>query len=98
MNALPQKGLIPTKNYKLVSTTSENRANAKLAKHAFDGDPRTHWHTKFSDGVDDPRMQPGDERCLYTWFEPELSGDLSPAARKLVTQLEKKPGVDWKTP
>jgi len=48
VNQMPQKGLIPPKQYKLVRASSENRANGKLAKHAFDGDPRTHWHSQFA--------------------------------------------------
>ncbi|MFP4056933.1 MAG: sulfatase-like hydrolase/transferase [Candidatus Brocadiia bacterium] len=50
-HALPEKGLIPRKDYKLVRASSESRFNAKLAKYAFDADPLTHWHTKFQGGV-----------------------------------------------
>ena len=45
---LSTKGLIPQKQYKLVRVSSENRSNMKLAAHAFDGDPLTHWHSQFS--------------------------------------------------
>jgi hypothetical protein len=49
---MPQKGLIPPKQYKLVRVSSESRANGKLAKNAFDGDPGTWWHTNFEGNVD----------------------------------------------
>jgi len=52
VNKLPTKGLIPPKSYKLVRTSSENRANDKRARYAFDGEPRTWWHSKFTGGVD----------------------------------------------
>jgi len=45
---LPTQGLIPRKTYKLVRVSSENRSNMKLAAHAFDGDPLTHWHSQFT--------------------------------------------------
>ena len=48
VHPMPQKGLIPPKTYKLLRVSSENRANGKLARHAFDGDPRTHWHSQFT--------------------------------------------------
>ncbi|MFW6163722.1 MAG: sulfatase-like hydrolase/transferase [Planctomycetota bacterium] len=49
---LAEKGLLPRKHYKLVRVSSENRANAKLAKNAFDGDPLTHWHSQFTPTLD----------------------------------------------
>ena len=52
VHALPQKGLIPPKGYKLVRASSESRSNGKLARCAFDGEPRTWWHSKFADGVE----------------------------------------------
>ncbi len=48
----------------------------------------------FCDGVSDPRMKPGDERLLFTWFAPEIGGDLSSAAPVIVAKLERKPGLD----
>ena len=51
-NAIPHKGLIPPKGYKLVRASSESRSNGKLATNAFDGDPRTHWHSKFGGGTE----------------------------------------------
>jgi len=52
VNPMPQKGLIPPKGYKLARASSESRSNRKLAKNAFDGDPRTWWHTRFADGLE----------------------------------------------
>jgi len=49
--SLPQKGLIPNRDWKLVRASSESKFNSKLAKNAFDGEPLTHWHTKFQGGV-----------------------------------------------
>ena len=50
-NTLPQEGLVPTKEWKVVRVSSESRFNDKPAKSAFDGDPLTHWHTKFQGGA-----------------------------------------------
>ena len=50
-NTLPQAGLIPTKDWKVVRVSSEARPNGRLAAKAFDGDPLTWWHTKFEGGV-----------------------------------------------
>ena len=36
----------------MLSASSENKANGKLGSLAFDGDPLTHWHTRFNGGVD----------------------------------------------
>jgi len=47
-HALPEDGLIPRKQYKLVRASSESRSNGKLAACAFDGDPGTWWHSKFA--------------------------------------------------
>ena len=53
VHALPEKGLIPRKNWKVARVSSESASNHKLARHVFDGDPRTHWHTKFQGGVEE---------------------------------------------
>ena len=45
VNTMPRDGLISNDNLKIVRVSSETRA--RLAKHAIDGDPRTHWHTDF---------------------------------------------------
>ena len=42
---LPKKGLISRDGWKLVRISSETIS--KVAKNAIDGDPRTHWHTRF---------------------------------------------------
>lgn len=47
VNTLPKRDLIPRGDWKLVYVSSESTSNGKLAKNAFDGDPRTHWHTRF---------------------------------------------------
>ncbi|MBN2476586.1 MAG: sulfatase-like hydrolase/transferase [Pirellulales bacterium] len=47
VNALPKEGLLPSGAWKIVRISSESRFNGKLAAHAIDGDPRTHWHTRF---------------------------------------------------
>ncbi|MFP6671541.1 MAG: sulfatase-like hydrolase/transferase [Pirellulaceae bacterium] len=47
-NRLDMKGVISQKTYKLIRASSESRGNQRLARHAFDGRPATHWHTNFS--------------------------------------------------
>ncbi len=54
VHTLPEDGLIPRKDYKLVRASSESRTNGKLAACAFDGDPGTWWHSKFAGGVETP--------------------------------------------
>lgn len=49
VNPMPSEGLLPRESIQLVRFSSQNEANAKLAAHALDGDPRTHWHSAFSD-------------------------------------------------
>ncbi len=45
VQAFPSKGLIPQSQMKLVRCSSES--GNRRAVHAFDGDPRTHWHSEF---------------------------------------------------
>lgn len=47
VNSLPQEGLLSPKDWKIVRFSSEARGNSRLAQHAIDQDPRTHWHTQF---------------------------------------------------
>lgn len=47
VNVLPKQGLISNKDWKVVRSSSESRVNGKLAENAIDGDPRTHWHTRW---------------------------------------------------
>jgi hypothetical protein len=47
VNKLPQEGLIPNASYKIARVSSESKSNGKLAQNSIDGDPRTHWHTRF---------------------------------------------------
>ncbi|MBT5322055.1 MAG: sulfatase-like hydrolase/transferase [Verrucomicrobiales bacterium] len=42
------KGLLPNKNFKIVSASSENHGNGKFARNVIDGDANTIWHTQFS--------------------------------------------------
>ena len=46
---MPRRGLIPRDGWKIVRVSSEAAGNGKLAKHVIDGEPRTHWHTRFGD-------------------------------------------------
>ena len=49
VNKIKHKNLIPAKKMNLVSFSSENISNRRLAKYAIDGDSRTIWHTRWSD-------------------------------------------------
>ena len=49
VNKIKHKNLIPAKKMKLVSFSSENTSNRRLAKYVIDGDSRTIWHTRWSD-------------------------------------------------
>lgn len=51
VRSLPSEGAIPNTNWKIVRVSSESEANARLARHAIDGDPRTHWHTRFGEDL-----------------------------------------------
>ncbi|MDG2124486.1 MAG: sulfatase-like hydrolase/transferase, partial [Verrucomicrobiales bacterium] len=51
VNKIGGKGLVPVGEMKLVSASSENVENGKLALNAIDGDPRTVWHSRFSTGL-----------------------------------------------
>ncbi len=42
------KGLIDSAEFKLVRVSSESKGNGKFAKAAFDGDPRSWWHSDWS--------------------------------------------------
>lgn len=46
---LEGKDLLPAAEISVVSFSSQNEANGKLAARAVDGDPTTLWHTRFSD-------------------------------------------------
>ncbi len=51
VESLPREGLIPGENLKVARVSSEAKGNGKLAACALDGDPRTHWHTRFQGKV-----------------------------------------------
>ncbi|GAB6187926.1 sulfatase-like hydrolase/transferase [Thermopirellula anaerolimosa] len=54
---MPEEGLIPRKNYRIVSVDSESEFNNHLARHAIDGNPLTWWHTQFSPELKRPPHQ-----------------------------------------
>ncbi|GAB6166693.1 hypothetical protein JCM19992_26930 [Thermostilla marina] len=45
---LPREGLVPYRQMKIVSVSSESKHNGHLAIHAIDGDPATWWHSEFA--------------------------------------------------
>ncbi len=49
VNWIQDKGLIPATEMKLVRFSSENHGNDRRAAYAIDGNPRTVWHSEFSD-------------------------------------------------
>lgn len=51
VNRLDAKGLIPFDQLKLLRFSSENTSNSRLARHALDGDPRSLWHTRWTDNL-----------------------------------------------
>lgn len=52
VNVLPADGLLSNKNWQIVRVSSESRGNGRGATSAIDGDPRTHWHTRFQPELD----------------------------------------------
>ncbi|RME92821.1 MAG: hypothetical protein D6766_09350, partial [Verrucomicrobia bacterium] len=48
VHELPRRGLLRANQWRILRASSENTANGRLARHAIDGDPRTHWHTRWS--------------------------------------------------
>ena len=51
---MPKVGMLSQQDWKIVRVSSENVANQRLARHAIDGDPQTHWHTQFSPSIAPP--------------------------------------------
>lgn len=51
VNSLDPDGLLPQEQLKIARASSEAEGNGKLAAHAIDGNPRTHWHTSYSPEV-----------------------------------------------
>ena len=49
VHRIEETQVIPFKSLKLVSFSSENPGNNKLARNAIDGNPLTVWHTAFGD-------------------------------------------------
>jgi len=49
VNRIVEKGLIPAAEMKLVRFSSENHTNDRRAVYAIDGNPRTVWHSQFSE-------------------------------------------------
>lgn len=52
VNSMARSGLLPIGTVKIASVSSESVENQKLAVKALDGDPRTHWHTRFTPEID----------------------------------------------
>ncbi len=48
VHTLPAEGLLPRDRWRIVRASSESPASGRLARHAIDGDPHTHWHTQFT--------------------------------------------------
>ena len=46
-STLPEEGLLPRSDLKIVKKSSESSDNGKVATNAIDGDPRTIWHTRW---------------------------------------------------
>ncbi|TWT43037.1 Arylsulfatase [Thalassoglobus neptunius] len=44
---LDRRGLVDAKSMKVIRFSSQAEGNSKLAQHAIDGDPATHWHSEF---------------------------------------------------
>ena len=66
INKIKHKNLIPAKETRLLSFSSENKSNRKLAKFAIDGDPKTIWHSRWSNGqVKHPHQLVVDLGSLY---------------------------------
>ncbi|MCB9876560.1 MAG: sulfatase-like hydrolase/transferase [Planctomycetes bacterium] len=51
---LPSEGMLPRDGWKVVRVSSESKWNGKLATNAFDGDPRTFWHSEWRDDLAQP--------------------------------------------
>lgn len=49
VNRIKAENLIPADQLKLLRFSSENRGNDRQAVYAIDGNPRTVWHSQFSD-------------------------------------------------
>jgi len=49
VHSIDEPGLVPASRMRLLSFSSENGSNRKLAANAIDGDPRTVWHSAFSE-------------------------------------------------
>ncbi|MDB4678840.1 sulfatase-like hydrolase/transferase [Rhodopirellula sp.] len=54
VHQMPKSGLIPTANWKIIEFSSENSSNGKFAKNAIDADPKTWWHSHFTNAVAEP--------------------------------------------
>ena len=51
VNRITEKNLIPATDIKLVRFSSENSSNDRRAIYAIDGNPRTVWHSQFSERI-----------------------------------------------
>ena len=48
---MPQDGLIPNHDWKILRVSSESRFNGRQAKSAIDGDPRTLCHSQWQEDL-----------------------------------------------
>jgi len=51
LNRIEADNLIPVDEMEIVRVSSQNEPNHRLAAHAIDGHPGTHWHSQFSGNV-----------------------------------------------
>lgn len=49
VHTMPQEGLIPSNELRIVRVSDESRFNFKVAENAIDGSPMTIWHSKWRD-------------------------------------------------
>lgn len=53
LNRIEAKDLVPASEMEIVRCSSENEPNQRLAAHAIDGHPGTHWHSRFAGKVEE---------------------------------------------
>jgi len=82
----------------VISSSEQNGSNAA---RAFDGDPKTTWHTKYSDQKAEPPHWIGMKygkptRMTGLNYLPRQQGSLNGVARKYHVDI-RRPGKDWET-
>ncbi len=68
--AMPTKGMLSNKDWKLVRASSENVDNKKFARNAIDGDAETLWHSRFAE----PKAEPPHELVIDLAAERTIRG------------------------